>query len=126
MPRYFRVSFLAGLALLALLVPHSLRADGNVHKVNHVIIIMQENHSFDNYFGALPYAPGGPYHGGACKNSDHSCVDGLTCSLDIAGNLNCTNSNLDDDGSTVTSFHDSNYCPGPDLDHGWFASHTEA
>ncbi len=102
------------------------RADGNVHKVNHVIIIMQENHSFDNYLGALPYAPGSPYHAGACKNSDHSCVDGLSCTFDTMGNLNCSNSNLDDDGSTVTSFHDANYCPGPDLDHGWGSSHREA
>ncbi|HEV2169459.1 MAG TPA: alkaline phosphatase family protein, partial [Candidatus Binatus sp.] len=101
-------------------------ADGDVHKVNHVIVIMQENHSFDNYFGALPYAPGSPYHAGACKNSDHSCVDGLTCSFDMMGHLNCTNSNLDDDGSTVTSFHEFNYCPGPDLDHGWGSSHKEA
>src|SRR5579863_2360893 len=65
------------------------RADGNIHNVNHIIIIMQENHSFDNYLGVLPYAPGSPYHGGACANSDHSCVDGLTCSFDMAGNLNC-------------------------------------
>jgi phospholipase C len=102
------------------------RADGDVHKVNHVIIIMQENHSFDNYLGVLPYAPGSPYHGGACKNSDHSCVDGLTCSFDVSGNLNCSNSNVDDDNSTVISFHDSNYCPGPDLQHDWQGSHSEA
>jgi len=102
------------------------RADGDVHKVNHVIIIMQENHSFDNYLGVLPYVPGSPYHGGACKNSDHSCVDGLTCTFDVSGNLNCSNSNVDDDNSTVTSFHDSNYCPGPDLQHNWQGSHGEA
>ena len=29
-----------------------------LNKVNHIIIAMQENHSFDSYFGALPYAPG--------------------------------------------------------------------
>src|SRR5580765_5470669 len=34
-----------------------------IHKVKHVIVIMQENHSFDNYFGALAYAPGSPFHG---------------------------------------------------------------
>jgi phospholipase C len=118
-------TLLMSLAALGLSVS-TARAEGNVHKVNHVIIILQENHSFDNYLGVLPYAPGSPYHGGACKNSDHSCVDGLTCSFDTMGNLNCSNSNLDDDGSTVTSFHDSNYCPGPDLDHGWPASHFEA
>ncbi len=102
------------------------RAEGNVHKVNHVIIIMQENHSFDNYLGALPYAPGGPYHAGACKNSDHSCVDGLTCTFDESGDLNCSNSNVDADSNPVFSFHDSNYCPGPDLQHDWQGSHGEA
>ena len=49
-------------------------ADGSVKKVNHIIIVMQENHSFDNYFGALPYAPGGPYHNGPCDRDDHGCV----------------------------------------------------
>jgi phospholipase C len=28
-----------------------------IRKVKHVILVMQENHSFDNYFGALAYAP---------------------------------------------------------------------
>ena len=123
--RYSAISLIISVAALGFSAA-TARADGNVHKVNHVIIIMQENHSFDNYLGALPYAPGSPYHGGACKNSDHSCVDGLTCSFDMMGNLNCTNSNLDDDGSTVTSFHDSNYCPGPDLQHDWQGAHGEA
>src|SRR5258708_11227505 len=63
-------TLLMSLAALGLSVA-TARADGNVHNVNHVIIIMQENHSFDNYFGALPYAPGSPYHGGSCKNSHH-------------------------------------------------------
>ena len=29
---------------------------GGIHAVKHVIIVMQENHSFDNYLGALAYA----------------------------------------------------------------------
>ena len=45
-----------------LLLSSSAFADGNVKKVNHIIIVMQENHSFDNYFGALAFAPGSPYH----------------------------------------------------------------
>ena len=35
-------------------------AQTGLQKVNHIIIVMQENHSFDNYFGALAYAPGTP------------------------------------------------------------------
>ncbi len=31
-----------------------------IHKIRHVIIIMQENRSFDNYFGTYPHADGIP------------------------------------------------------------------
>src|SRR2546427_94525 len=96
----------------------------DLRKVNHVIILMQENHSFDTYFGVLPYVPAGPYHPGPCTSSDHACVDGLTCALAGSGR-SCTNSNADDDASTVLSFHSMNYCPGPDLRHDWPASHQE-
>ena len=41
-------------------------------KVKHVVVLMQENHSFDNYFGALAYAPWSPYHPGRgeCREGD--------------------------------------------------------
>ncbi len=102
------------------------QAEGDLHKVNHIIIVMQENHSFDNYFGALPYDPASPYHGGACAKNDHSCVDGLSCSVDSLGHFTCANANLETDGSIVRAFHESKYCTGPDLDHGWPGSHLEA
>ena len=106
----------------------SVHADGNLHNVNHIIIVMQENHSFDNYFGVLPYAVGSPYHGGAgaCASNDHTCVDGLSCTRDSSGNYTCTNSNLDDDGSRPVVFHDASYCTRPDLQHNWPGSHREA
>jgi phospholipase C len=119
-----------------------------IGKINHIIIAMQENHSFDNYFGALPYArvsgTAGPYHppstpGGSatpsCAASDHQCVDGLTCTRASDGTYTCSNSNLDcvtadpttgaciGATTTVPAFHDKNYCPAPDLDHGWTSSH---
>jgi hypothetical protein len=50
-----RAAFLA-MASLGLMFPHLSCGEGGLHKVNHVIIIMQENHSFDNYFGALALA----------------------------------------------------------------------
>lgn len=98
-------------------------------KVQHIIVLMQENHSFDNYFGALPYVPRGPYHapakdGSACRARDHTCVDGLSCTVN-GTSLDCRNSNVASDGSTVTSHHDSNYCVKPDLDHTWHGSHRE-
>jgi phospholipase C len=76
------------LPLIVLLIGvESALADGNIGKVNHVIVVMQENHSFDNYFGALAYAPGSPYRNGngACSKADHSCVNGLSCTVDLAG-----------------------------------------
>jgi len=112
------LSFWGGVAL----------ANGDMHKVKHVIIVMQENHSFDNYFGALAYAPGSPYHttSGGCRQEDHNCVDGLSCKVDATGNLTCFNSNLDDNGTTVFAFHDSRRCVAPDLDHSWLGTHQEA
>jgi len=112
---------------LVLFAPKPAFADGDVKKVKHVIVIMQENHSFDNYFGALAYAPASPYHHelNGCRKDDHDCVDGLTCKTDKAGNITCFNSNLDDNGSTVFSFHDNRRCAGPDLDHSWFQTHEE-
>jgi len=102
------------------------RADGPIGNVNHIVIIMQENHSFDNYFGALPYAVGGPYHSGhPCAAGDHTCVDGLDC-VRAGSNYTCTNSNLDDDNSNPTAFHDADFCVSPDLDHSWKGSHQEA
>src|SRR5437867_959977 len=124
-----RIVLAATTVTFALLVATgvSVHADGNLHNVNHIIIVMQENHSFDNYLGALPYASGTPYHRatGACASGDHTCVDGLSCTR-IAGNYTCTNSNLDDDGSTAFAFHDARYCTGPDLQHNWPGSHMEA
>jgi phospholipase C len=40
-----------------LFTANAARADGDAHKAKHIIVIVQENHSFDNYFGALTYAP---------------------------------------------------------------------
>ncbi len=46
-------SLLISIAALGLSAA-TARADGDINAVNHIIIVMQENHSFDNYFGALP------------------------------------------------------------------------
>ena len=35
-----------------------------VHKIRHVIVIMQENRSFDSYFGTFPGADGIPMKDG--------------------------------------------------------------
>lgn len=104
-------------------------ADGDINKVNHVIVLMQGGHSFDNYFGALAYAPGSPYHNGngACDPGDNTCVDGLTCAQDAMGNLSCSNQNVNPDGSIAFSFHQSQRCaaPTPANDPSWYYTHLE-
>ena len=35
-----------------------------IHKIRHVVVIMQENRSFDSYFGTYPGADGIPMHDG--------------------------------------------------------------
>src|ERR1700730_13000385 len=39
-------------------------APAGIHKIQHVVIIMQENRSFDSYFGTFPGAAGIPMSGG--------------------------------------------------------------
>jgi phospholipase C len=57
-----------------------------IHKIKHVIIIMQENRSFDSYFGTYPGAIGIPMHdgiptvcvpdpGGGCTRPYHDTAD---------------------------------------------------
>lgn len=83
----------------------------------------------DNYFGALPYAPGTPYHRASgsdgCNSDDHSFVDGLSYMSDASGALHCFNANLDDNGRQVFAFHETSRCVIPDLNHSWFPTHQE-
>jgi phospholipase C len=55
---------LAGL-LAACSKPAAHDPYSGIHKIKHVIIIMQENRSFDNYFGTYPGADGIPMKNGA-------------------------------------------------------------
>jgi phospholipase C len=97
-----------------------------LRKVNHIIVVMMENHSFDNYLGALAYAPGSPYHvtSGGCSDQDHGCVDGLSCRMDSVSGLTCTNSNQESDGTPVAAFHAISRCVA-DLAHNWPQVHQE-
>jgi phospholipase C len=50
-----------------------------IHKIKHVVVIMQENRSFDSYFGTYPGADGIPMRNGVpavCLPDPHSgrCV----------------------------------------------------
>jgi phospholipase C len=53
-----------------------------IHKIRHVVIIMQENRSFDSYFGTYPGADGFPPgvcvhdpRGGGCQKPFHDTAD---------------------------------------------------
>ncbi len=50
-------------APMATAAPHAV--DPNIHKIQHVVVIQQENRSFDSYFGTYPGADGLPA-GGVC------------------------------------------------------------
>ena len=40
---------------------------GDIHKIKHIVVIMQENRSFDTYFGTYPGADGIPMKKGATQ-----------------------------------------------------------
>src|ERR1700737_3276892 len=56
-------------------------ADGGIHKIKHVIVIMQENRTFDSYFGTYPGAHGLPTNvcvpdpAGGCVKPYHDASD---------------------------------------------------
>ncbi len=52
-------------------VPSTIGASipSNIHKIKHVVIIMQENRSFDSYFGTFPGADGIPVKNGTPRSA---------------------------------------------------------
>lgn len=69
-----------------------------IDKIEHVIFILQENRSFDNYFGTFPDADGFPPS---------------TCLPKLPGSSDC-----------VAPFHMPKGQPVWDLDHGWESEHA--
>src|ERR1700675_5065375 len=60
----FTLSILAMLALSLGAAARAPAAANDIHLIQHVIIIMQENRSFDEYFGTYPGADGIPMQNG--------------------------------------------------------------
>ena len=60
------VLIIAIMAAIYFQLRHSNQAGSGVgiHKIKHVIIVMQENRSFDSYFGTFPGADGIPMQNG--------------------------------------------------------------
>ena len=44
-----------------------------IHKIKHIVVIQQENRSFDSYFGSYPGAAGIPMHNGTPAVCARSC-----------------------------------------------------
>ena len=63
--RIFAAAFLLPAIPSVLVGQTTPPVSGGIHKVRHVIIIMQENRSFDSYFGTFPGADGLPTKDGA-------------------------------------------------------------
>jgi phospholipase C len=87
------------------------RIDPAIHKIRHVVVIMQENRSFDSYFGTYPGADGipmrngvptvcvpDPAHGG-CQRPYHDAGD-----VNGGGPHGQTNAAADIDGGKMDGF----------------------
>lgn len=57
----------AALSACLCVTPANAATASDVSKIKHVVIIMQENRSFDHYFGTYPGADGIPMEGGKPK-----------------------------------------------------------
>jgi phospholipase C len=76
-----------------------------IHKIQHVVVIMQENRSFDSYFGTFPGADGIPR--GVCVPSPHGgCVKPYhdTQDRNFGGPHSLLNANEDIDGGKMDGF----------------------
>jgi phospholipase C len=112
---YFAMAGIAGLDAIAdEPAPACLRKMGDVPNpaqhigipsdqipIEHILVIMQENHSFDNYFGKLNKPE---FYG--------SEIDGINDEM----------SNLDANAKPVHAYHDAELCP-KDPDHTWNGEH---
>jgi phospholipase C len=90
---------------------------GSVQSIDHVIFMLQENHSFDNYFGML-----NPYR---VANGWNTGDDGVTYTVDgIDDKLNSI-SNEDDEGTPFSLFKFKSSCID-DESSDWLASYGDA
>ena len=88
----------------------------SLNAVSHVIFMLQENHTFDNYFGMLnPYRKSNGWNtGGDGKEYD---VDGIDDKLNSIGNP-------DDEGTSYSLYKFRTTCVD-DMTSGWLASYGD-
>jgi len=113
-PRMRLPARLAGLVLLISLTTcgdPSGPSEGGIHKIEHVVMIMQENRSFDSYFGTFPGANGIPMQNGVptvcvpdprlggCLHPYHDSAD-----KNLGGPHGASNATRDIDGGRMDGF----------------------
>jgi phospholipase C len=86
---------------------------GNISSINHVVFLLQENHSFDNYFGML-----NPYRK---TNGLNIGDDGVDYEVDGIDDKLTKISNQDDEGATFQPFKFKSTCID-DESSDWLAS----
>jgi phospholipase C len=95
--------------------PTSPTTPGTVNSVNHVLFLMQENRTFDTYFGMLnPYRKTNGLNVGDDGNTYN--VDGIDDKL--------TTSNVDDLGASFSLFHTVSSCLD-DMTSSWEESYGD-
>ena len=123
---------LLGLSVLGL-SSHSIEGAGS-QKIQHIVYIIQENHSFDNYFGIYPGANGFPSGLSVPSNPlDHSAGSIAPFRLDVSQPVNITGDELppgvsDPDqlaaASGVSPFNLNGEALSQDLSHSWQTAHA--
>ncbi len=89
---------------------------GSLNSINHVVFMLQENHTFDNYFGMLnPYRAANNFNVGADGNTYN--VDGIEDKL-------TTISNQSDEGTNYPLFKFTSTCVD-DLTSSWLESYGD-
>jgi phospholipase C len=89
---------------------------GSVTSVNHVIFMLQENHTFDNYFGML-----NPYR---VSNGWSVGDDGVQYSVDGIDDKLTSISNENDQGTSYSLFKFTSTCVD-DMSSDWLASYGD-
>jgi phospholipase C len=89
---------------------------GTVKSIDHVIFMLQENHTFDNYFGML-----NPYRQAQGMNVGD---DGVTYNVDGIDDKLATTSNSDDEGTAYPLFPLTSTCID-DESSAWLASYGD-
>ena len=92
--------------------PHSFDPNDPIHKIEHVVIVMQENRSFDSYFGTYPGANGIPMTDGqpsvclAVSAALSNCISPFhdTTDVDVGGPHDLGAATADINGGNMDGF----------------------